>query len=345
MQEKGLLSASPLTSTTKLAALGKVLTIAVYATGLICPLNNLAQGIVYFANHVLIPYSEAAGYDVLIRGADGTTPIVGTNFMAQLYYGASPDNLLAATGTPRPFRVPSTTLAGTWMPANKALIGFAQGSVVVLAVKVWDGNFGSTYEQAMVTGGMARDCGPFYYQVPYAIPYSPTNFYMFGFRANNSLERCPTNRPPIIETQPLSINAVVGSTITLAPDVRDACLFQWRRNGADTVAFQQTLSLTNVQPAHAGDYQLIAGNYTGSVTSEVATVTVVVPPQIGLVARTNEEFRFFVPGEAGAWVVETATNLNLPASWLRVHTNRVPFWYTNFITPGDPLRFYRVVLR
>jgi hypothetical protein len=44
-------------------------------------------------------------------------PLAGTNFLAQLYYGASADSLTPATGAPVRFRdIPATdALAGTWV--------------------------------------------------------------------------------------------------------------------------------------------------------------------------------------------------------------------------------------
>lgn len=71
-------------------------------------------------------------------------PLTGTGFVAQLWYGPSPDSLTNSFA-PAPFRASITTLPGTWNPSAAGgpgnvgtMDGFGLGSTVTLRVAVWD---------------------------------------------------------------------------------------------------------------------------------------------------------------------------------------------------------------
>jgi hypothetical protein len=229
---------------------------------------------VRFDNAVLIPYVTDG--DVLVRDSQGA-PLTGTNFVAQLYYGTSATALVADTAAPARFRPPTTSQPGTWVGENRTLTGLSVGSLAVLAVRVWDINLAPTYEQALALGAPTHDCGPFYYQV--RLSGAATNFYMFEFRARNGLSGCSGSGVPTFQTQPQSQTVASGDTLTLSSMVLNACLYQWWFNG-QIVGFRPTLVISNVQSSHAGSYQLIAGNYSGSVTSQPVSVTVAQPASV-----------------------------------------------------------------
>ena len=84
--------------------------------------------------------------DRLVRDVNGN-PLVGTNYVAQLYFGASPDVLAAHTAAPARFRPPGTPTAGTWLSKTINLTGFAPGALY-LQVRVWDTTAAATYDQA-----------------------------------------------------------------------------------------------------------------------------------------------------------------------------------------------------
>lgn len=88
--------------------------------------------------------------DRLVRDINGV-PLVGTNYVAQLYFGGSPSTLTAHTGAPLRFRIPTTTLPGTWSGANRTIVA-AHGQELYLQVRVWDSNTGATYDEARVSG-------------------------------------------------------------------------------------------------------------------------------------------------------------------------------------------------
>jgi len=96
--------------------------------------------------------------------------------------------------------------------------------------------------------------------------------------------------------QPLSRTNNGGTTATFIVSANGtAPAYQWRKNGVDlsdsgnvTGSMTPTLTLTNVVAADAADYRVVVTNSLGSVTSKVATLTVI-DPAINLqpVSRTN----------------------------------------------------------
>ena len=89
--------------------------------------------------------------------------------------------------------------------------------------------------------------------------------------------------PPTITVPPASQSVVLGQPFSFSVTaVGDATLhYQWRRNGADLDHANTALfSLSLAQVGDAGDYVVVVANTAGSVTSAVATLTVLMPPQI-----------------------------------------------------------------
>ena len=85
--------------------------------------------------------------------------------------------------------------------------------------------------------------------------------------------------------------------------------------------------------------------YPRGVTSQVAQLTVNLPPQLGSVRYDNGAFAFHVLEDTGREaVIETAPDLNPSTPWTPVFTNTAPFSFTNS-TPADRQRFYRTVIR
>lgn len=89
--------------------------------------------------------------------------------------------------------------------------------------------------------------------------------------------------PPVITTQPQSLVVAQGSNATFSVSAtgEPPLAFQWRFYGTNLPgATQPTFTRTNAQPAHEGPYSVVISNALGSVTSSVATLTVIVPPTI-----------------------------------------------------------------
>jgi len=95
---------------------------------------------------------------------------------------------------------------------------------------------------------------------------------------------CDAPKAPSIAGQPQSKllsagqDAVFWTQITCNPPAA----YQWQFNGALLQgATSAVLRLTNVQPAQAGEYSLVATNAFGAVTSSVAVLTVTTPQNPG----------------------------------------------------------------
>ncbi len=90
---------------------------------------------------------------------------------------------------------------------------------------------------------------------------------------------------PAITAQPVGGAVVAGreTALIVGSTGTPPLIYQWRLNGrAMAGATRSALSLTNVQPAQAGDYSVRVSNPAGAATSLNALLTVVVAPKITL---------------------------------------------------------------
>jgi hypothetical protein len=118
--------------------------------------------------------------DRLVRFADGT-PLVGTNYHVQLYYGADVTSLQSVSNAPARFRAVTTGGPGTWAGGIRTLTGFSPGDTVTMLVRAWDSLRGPTFEAAQAAGGPVGESAPFLYEIPQ--PGSAiTAFYIENFR-------------------------------------------------------------------------------------------------------------------------------------------------------------------
>jgi hypothetical protein len=149
--------------------------------------------------------------DRRVYQADGTTPLVGTNFVALLYYErVKGDTSLTPVALFNRFRnVPTTDpLAGTWVGATRTLTGRTSGDNVTLQVRIWDQTQFPTFEQACAAGGVWSQSATFTYTVP-APGSLPSAFYIENFRGID-----PLASPPCIP-EPGSVALTVIGTLTL----------------------------------------------------------------------------------------------------------------------------------
>ncbi len=97
------------------------------------------------------------------------------------------------------------------------------------------------------------------------------------FLASSSITNLGTAGLPAIVTQPADYAAVVGggAAFAVTVDGYSPMHFQWRKNGAALPgATNATLQLGPLVAGQAGNYDVIATNFYGSVTSQVARLTV-----------------------------------------------------------------------
>jgi uncharacterized delta-60 repeat protein len=117
------------------------------------------------------------------------------------------------------------------------------------------------------------------------LPDGATNIVRFPVSATpGASNRLPTMEPPFITQQPTSQTRFVGQTATFTVEATGTppLSFQWLFDGTPiSGATNASLRLANLQFTQAGRYSLVVSNPLGSVTSAVATLTVlpVLPPQ------------------------------------------------------------------
>ncbi len=96
---------------------------------------------------------------------------------------------------------------------------------------------------------------------------------------------------PVLFTDPTDQYAPAGGTVTFSGEGLGVAgtQYQWQLNGVNLSGqTNDTLTLTNTQATNQGSYQLVISTTNfGSITSSVATFTLVVPPVITSTTPTN----------------------------------------------------------
>ena len=128
-------------------------------------------------------------------------------------------------------------------------------------------------------------------------------FTSFNATPRNRIARLLGGEPslvaPTITSQPQSETVALGNSVTFSVTATGTqpLSYQWRKDGVNlsdgvriSGATTAAITITNVQPADAGLYSVVITNLTGSVTSAVAQLTVLLsnaPPVITLTSPTN----------------------------------------------------------
>ncbi len=95
-----------------------------------------------------------------------------------------------------------------------------------------------------------------------------------------ALGKCQPQVAPSIISQPQGLTVPAGTNVAFNVTAAGSAplTYQWHFNGAPlSNATNGQFALNNVQPAQSGDYTVVVANQIGSVTSQVATLTVTVP--------------------------------------------------------------------
>jgi len=161
-----------------------------------------------------------------------------------------------------------------------------------------------------------------------------TNFIglaAFTFNASNAVDHIAfgptivtlliTNALPAIVTPPAGSTNYVGTTNTFTVVAANATLtYQWRRNGTNLVnggnifggVTNASLTITNLAVTNGGNYSVVVSNFTGVVTSSVATLVIVSNTAPTLAAIS---YRTVIAG-ATLTFTNSASDTNVPAQTL-----------------------------
>jgi hypothetical protein len=164
---------------------------------------------------------------------------------------------------------------------------------------------------------------------------------------------------PILTVQPTNQTVGVGSTVQFSINgyATSPYFLQWVEDGINLVnggnlsgANSITLTITNAQTSNDGNYWLVLTNNYGSVTSSVATLTVLTSPSFtGIRAAGGSGGGFILNGvggtNSGTYFVLTTTNLVTPLGlWTPIATNQFgsqgQFVFTNIAPTTAPQLFY-----
>ncbi|MGA2173571.1 MAG: immunoglobulin domain-containing protein [Verrucomicrobiota bacterium] len=120
--------------------------------------------------------------------------------------------------------------------------------------------------------------------------------------------------PPGIQTQPNNLTVTQGqnASFSVVASGTAPLNYQWNFNGtALSGATTSALTLTNVQTTGAGNYNVVVTNNAGSITSQVATLTVLVPAGI----TTQPQSQAVVQGQNASFSVGASGTAPLSYQW------------------------------
>lgn len=128
---------------------------------------------------------------------------------------------------------------------------------------------------------------------------------------DGTLDGDETQGSPIIQIQPkdavsTSTGSVTFTVVAMGSDLH----YNWRRNGTTLSASDSSTLVVN--PAIAGDYDVVVTNSLGSATSTEATLTVRTPPSI----TTQPTSKVVTPGTVGTLSV-AASGTGLTYQWFK----------------------------
>jgi hypothetical protein len=120
--------------------------------------------------------------------------------------------------------------------------------------------------------------------------------------------------PPFIVTQPSNQVVLAAQSASFSVEATGTALaYQWRFNDADLpTATTNACLITSADPTNEGTYTVVVTNVLGALTSEVATLTVYVPPNIITQPQSIE----VIAGQAAAFSVVASGRPPPEYQWL-----------------------------
>ncbi|MCX6922068.1 MAG: autotransporter-associated beta strand repeat-containing protein, partial [Verrucomicrobia bacterium] len=129
---------------------------------------------------------------------------------------------------------------------------------------------------------------------------------------------------PVITSQPQSLLVNPGAPAAFAVGATGSSMlaYQWQQNGTNIAgATSNRYDIFSASVANAGAYLVVVTNNYGSATSQIATLTLSIPPTISG-TMSGADFTVNGSGAAGqTCVLVAATNLESPVVWRPVATN------------------------
>jgi hypothetical protein len=210
-----------------------------------------------------------------VTDVDGTTPLSGDAYLAQLYAGTNPNHLSPVPGT-APFG--TGPAAGFWLGGSRS-VPFLGSVPALLQVRVWEISAGPTFEAALAAGGpvgistvVSATLGGA--GTPPTLPAVLTGLQPFSLK---------TWTKPAIVTAPASTDVILGQplNLTVTASGSEPLSYVWRHDGNVVPgATGPTLATAAASLADAGSYTVTALNWIGEALSTPAVVQVLVPPAI-----------------------------------------------------------------
>lgn len=143
-----------------------------------------------------------------------------------------------------------------------------------------------------------------------------------GYQTGTFTMVAPT--APSISTHPQSQTITVGSSVTFSVSASGSgtLSYQWRKNGSSVSGAKgSSYTISNVQTADAGPYDVVVSNFVGTATSSSATLTVVdqVAPNITVQPVSQTVFA----GQTVNFTVIATGTAPLTYQWRKDGTNLV----------------------
>lgn len=146
----------------------------------------------------------------------------------------------------------------------------------------WSRNGTALDDNASISGSHSNQLSLMASDASFAGSYSVVVSNAFG-SVTSSNATLAFKTGPTITSQPsdLSVNAGTTATFVVGATSADPLAYQWRFGGANLPgATKASLSVASAQPTNAGGYQVVVSDLNGSVTSRLATLTVISKPVI-----------------------------------------------------------------
>jgi endonuclease/exonuclease/phosphatase family metal-dependent hydrolase len=239
------------------------LTFTNFETPTVMPSRSFPTGQV-FDSRVYTPLSDVA--PVLVDDSSNAQHMaVMKDFLIPVSGVANPPTTNAPSITSQP-------QSQTVSPGSNVTFTVTAGGTAPLAYQWFFNNTniaGATTNFYIVTNAQLTNAGN----------YSVTITNLAGSITSSNAVLIVTNTAPFISTQPQSQGVLAGqtATFTLTAGGTSPLNYQWRLGGTNlSGATTNPFVIASAQAADAGNYSVVITNIAGSVTSSVATLTILV---------------------------------------------------------------------